>query len=266
MDQPSTRARITATVLEFARLFETVPEKSVPSHRNGPRCKTRKGRIRLRCPGAKVGKERPQIDEPTVRCCTYFLTRTGAALDSASTGNGVRYVVADVPGQNLRTALYTWVFVFDEAPKMGERNGLVPQCPIHIAHAGSVRLQVQCHDRLETSWHTGDLDQFRRRQPQATDSNSEIPPPKSGPGSGSDSGEVNAQGTGSSPEGREPKPPVDPGEQGKIIGWGIGQSKEAVEQTRSVTDSWTPDKVKEMIAEGLDKDWLLKTQGHTRTT
>jgi hypothetical protein len=96
---------------------------------------------------------------------------------------------------------------------------------------------------------------------QATDSNSENPPPKSGPGSESDRDEVEALGTGDSRKEREPKPPVDPGEQGEIIGWGTRQSKESVEQTRSVTDSLTPEKVKDMIAKGLDKDWLLETKG-----
>lgn len=46
------------------------------------------------------------------------------------------------------------------------------------------------------------------------------------------------------------------GEQGKIIGWGTGQSAEAVKQTIQVTQNLTKEKVKEMISTGLSKEWV----------
>jgi hypothetical protein len=51
-------------------------------------------------------------------------------------------------------------------------------------------------------------------------------------------------------------PGVRSGDQGAIIGWGTGQSAKAVARTRAVTTALTDDKVKEMNAKGLCKEWV----------
>jgi hypothetical protein len=44
--------------------------------------------------------------------------------------------------------------------------------------------------------------------------------------------------------------------QGSIMGWGTGQTAEAVAKTRAVTVALTGDKVKEMNAKGLHREWV----------
>jgi hypothetical protein len=46
------------------------------------------------------------------------------------------------------------------------------------------------------------------------------------------------------------------GVQGSIIGWGTGQRADAVARTRAVTVALTGDKVKEMNAKGLHREWV----------
>jgi RHS repeat-associated protein len=48
------------------------------------------------------------------------------------------------------------------------------------------------------------------------------------------------------------------GNLGKIIGWGTGQSAEAVEQTMAVTESLTEESVEEMAEQGVTKAWVEK--------
>jgi hypothetical protein len=49
---------------------------------------------------------------------------------------------------------------------------------------------------------------------------------------------------------------VSSGAQGAVLGWGTGQSAQAVAQTRAVTAALTREKVREMIANGLRKEWV----------
>jgi hypothetical protein len=49
---------------------------------------------------------------------------------------------------------------------------------------------------------------------------------------------------------------VKSGVQGSIIGWGTGQTAEAVAKTHAVTVALTGDKIKEMNAKGLHREWV----------
>lgn len=95
--------------------------------------------------------------------------------------------------------------------------------------------------------------------------------------SASDSG--NAEGeSGRNSEGHESgaEPPNDPerpspdstpikpaqtdaSKQGEILGWGNGQTQEAIDQTNKVTNNLTPERVQEMINDGLSKDYVRQT-------
>src|SRR5450755_2213487 len=77
----------------------------------------------------------------------------------------MRDVVADMAWQNLGAALHVGVIIPNESPKVREGDGLMSQCPIHIADSGFVRFQIPNHDLPETIWHTSVLNQFRRRHP-----------------------------------------------------------------------------------------------------
>jgi hypothetical protein len=43
---------------------------------------------------------------------------------------------------------------------------------------------------------------------------------------------------------------------GKLLGWGTGQGSKAVATTRAAIDKVTPESVKKMMNEGLDKPWV----------
>jgi hypothetical protein len=45
-------------------------------------------------------------------------------------------------------------------------------------------------------------------------------------------------------------------EAGELIGWGTGQSAEAVAQTRAVTENLTEAIVKDLATKGLTRDWV----------
>ena len=45
---------------------------------------------------------------------------------------------------------------------------------------------------------------------------------------------------------------------GKMIGWGTGQSAQAITQTRAVTQSLNPQLIREWIQQGLTREWVTK--------
>src|ERR1700675_757853 len=102
----------------FPCFFEAVSEKSVPRHRNGARCETLEGRVGFGCPGAEVGEEDAQIHKPAVCSRTHFVAGSGAALNSASTSDHMRDVVANMTRQNLGAPLNVGMPLLNESPKM----------------------------------------------------------------------------------------------------------------------------------------------------
>jgi len=92
----------------FSCFFEAVPEKRVPRHRNRARSEALEGRVGFGCPGAEVGKEDAQVDQPAVCGWTYFFAGSGAALNGASACDRVRDIVADVPRQKSRSSASHW--------------------------------------------------------------------------------------------------------------------------------------------------------------
>src|SRR5947207_3338320 len=100
------------------RLFEAVPEKGVPSYRNGARGKGSEGGIGLGCPGADVGKERAQFDKPGICSPTHFFAGSRAAPDNSGASNSMRNIVADVARKNGGTVLYIGVLVCHVLPEV----------------------------------------------------------------------------------------------------------------------------------------------------
>jgi hypothetical protein len=81
----------------------------------------------------------------------YFVAGSGAALHGASTGNGIRDVVADVTWQNPGTALHTGMLIPNEPPKVREGDCFMSQRPIDIADSGFVRFQIKNDDLWKRS-------------------------------------------------------------------------------------------------------------------
>jgi len=72
---------------------------------NRARSEALEGRVGFGCPGAEVGKEDAQVHKPAVCSRTHFVTGSGATLNSASTCDHMRDVVADMARQNLGAPL-----------------------------------------------------------------------------------------------------------------------------------------------------------------
>jgi hypothetical protein len=50
--------------------------------------------------------------------------------------------------------------------------------------------------------------------------------------------------------------PLTNAEAGRVVGWGTGQSAEAVQQTVNATRQLTPDLIRNMIQQGLTREWV----------
>jgi hypothetical protein len=106
-----------------------------------------------------------KFHQPAIRGRGDVLARAMAALNGARAGNGIGNVITHVTRQNSGAALQIGMLVADEAPKMCERDGLVPQCPVGIADTCLVGFQVQSHDLAEAGWPARDLYQLGNGQP-----------------------------------------------------------------------------------------------------
>jgi hypothetical protein len=126
---------------------------------------TLEGRVGFGRPGAEIGKENAQLDQPTVCGWTYLVAGIGPPPHLASAPDRMRYVVADMARQNLGAPLNVGMPISNESPKMCEGDDFMSQRPIDVADAGFVRFQIKNHDMPETIRHASVLDQFRRRHP-----------------------------------------------------------------------------------------------------
>ena len=86
-----------------------------------------------------------------------FVAGTRTPLYLASAPDRMRYVVADMAWQNLGAPLNVGMPIPNESPKMREGDGLMSQCPIHIADSGLVRFQIKSNDPLEAIRYAGVL-------------------------------------------------------------------------------------------------------------
>ena len=97
----------------------------------------------LGCPGADVGKECAQFDQPGICSPRHFFASSRAALDRPGASNSVRNIVTDMAGENNGTVLYIGMLFCHVVPEVCKCDRFMPQRPVNSADAGFVGLQME---------------------------------------------------------------------------------------------------------------------------